>query len=154
MRRVQTCGLLLAVLMLGCGRKPYEGRSVAELEAMLNDPNPTVQAQGAFGLSRHGEAAAPALLALKRALSYQNALVRQQAARALGEIGAKDAVPALIKVLRDEEWSVRRQAAVALGKIGPAAHSAEPELVRSQRDANSLVRKAATQALAQIKATP
>jgi hypothetical protein len=60
MCRVQTCGLLLAVLLLGCGRKPYEGRSVAELEAMLNDPNPTVQAQGAFGLSRHGAEAAPA----------------------------------------------------------------------------------------------
>ena len=40
--------LLLAFLPLGCGRKPlHEGRDVAELEGLLQDPNPTVQAQAA-----------------------------------------------------------------------------------------------------------
>lgn len=152
MRRRAAIGLLLA-LLLGCGRKPpYEGRSIAELEAMLNDPNPTVQVQGAFGLSQHGAEARPALPALARALRSSNGLVRQQAARALGEIGAEDAVPALMAALRDEEWSVRRQSAIALGKIGPAAQAAEPDLIRCQRDAHNLVRKAATQSLAQIKA--
>jgi HEAT repeat protein len=67
---------------------------------------------------------------------------------------AEEAVPALIEALRDGEWSIRRQAALALGKIGPPARAAESELVRCQRDSNSLIRKAAGQALAKIKVTP
>ncbi len=146
---------LLLGLLLGCGhRPPYEGRSVAELEHMLDDPNPTVQAQAAYGLSRHGAESRPALPALTRALRSPDALVRQQTALALGEMGAEEAVPALIEALRDSEWSVRRQAAVALGKIGPPAHDAEPELVRCQRDNNLTVRKAATEALTKIKKAP
>jgi HEAT repeat protein len=145
---------LLLVFLLGCGHKPpYEGRSVAELERMLKDRNPTVQAQAAYGLSRHGAEARAALPALTRALHSPHALVRQQAALALGEMGAEaeEAVPALIEALHDEEWSVRRQAATALGKIGAPAHAAAAELLRCQRDAHSLVRKAAAQALAKIK---
>jgi HEAT repeat protein len=80
--------LLLRLLLLGCSRKqPYERRSVAELERMLDDPNPTVQSQGAFGLSLHGAEARPAIPALMRALKSPDTLVRQQAAVALGKIG-------------------------------------------------------------------
>ncbi len=64
---------------------------------------------------------------------------------------AKEAVPALMQALGDAEWSVRRQAAVALGQIGPPARAAERELLRCQRDRNSLVRKAAAEALNKIK---
>jgi HEAT repeat protein len=60
----------------------------------------------------------------------------------------------LIEALRDPEWAVRRQTAVALGKIGPAARAAESELRRCQRDAHTLVRKAATEALTRIKDAP
>ncbi len=151
MHRRLAIGLLLA-LLCGCGRKPpYEGRSVAELEAMLSDPSPTVQAQAAYGLSRHRAEARPALPALTRALHSPNGLVRQQSALALGEIGAEEAVPGLIEALRDSDWSVRRQAALALGQIGPPALAAEKELARCQRDRSSLVRKAAEKALAKIK---
>ncbi len=84
--------LVLLVLLLGCGRKPpYEGRSVAELERMLDDPSPTVQVQGAYGLGLHGAAARPAIPALIRALGSSNTLVRQQSAIALGQIGAAEA---------------------------------------------------------------
>ena len=117
----------MLALLLGCGSKPpYQGRSVAELEAMLNDPNPKVQVQAAYGLSLHGAEARPALPALTRRLHAPDALVRQQAALALGEMGAEaeEAVPGLIEALGDAEWSVRRQAAVALGKIGPPARAA------------------------------
>ena len=59
--------LLLLTLVPGCGRKrPYEGRSVAELERMLEDPKPSVQARGALGLGLHGEKAKPAVPALDR----------------------------------------------------------------------------------------
>ena len=39
-------------------------------------------------------------------------------ARALGRIGAKDAVPALIQALQDPNEDVRMNAARALGSIG------------------------------------
>jgi HEAT repeat protein len=147
--------LLLSLLVAGCGKKPpYEGRSVAELERMLDDPDPQVQAQGAFGLGRHGAEAAPAVPALARSLRSPEVLVRQQAALALGEIGAAgEAVPALAGALSDSEWSVRRQAAVALGQIGPAAVAAEPDLRRCRRDPHTLVRKAAEEAIARISGT-
>jgi hypothetical protein len=155
MRRRPTVWLLLALVPLGCSRKPpYEGRSVVELERMLDDPDPTVQAQGAFGLSRHGAEARPALPALTRALTSPNALVRQQAALALGETGSAEAVPELTAALRDAEWAVRRQAAVALGQIGPPAATAEPELRRCRNDRSTIVRKAAAEALSKIKGGP
>src|SRR5262249_22050969 len=55
---------------------------------------------------------------------------RLEAARAIAEMGpaAKDAVPALIAVLKDKNREVRKAAAGALGKIGPAAEPAVPAL--------------------------
>jgi HEAT repeat protein len=148
--RIAMTGLLL--LSIGCSRKPpYEGRSVAELERMLADPKPSVQAQGAFGLGLLGEKAKPAVPALVRALGSPDTLVRQQAALSLGQIGDAEAVPALATALRDKEWTIRRQAAVALGSIGPPAREAEAALRKCERDAHAPVRKAATEALARIR---
>jgi HEAT repeat protein len=145
---------LLLVLAFGCSHKPpYEGRSVAELEKMLADPNQAVRVQGAHGLSLHGAEARPAVPALMKALQSSDALLRMQAALALEKIGpdARDAVPDLIAALDDSEWSVRRQAALALGQIGPDARPALPALQRLQRgDPNGLVRKAVEQALPKI----
>jgi HEAT repeat protein len=144
--------LLLALFAVGCSRKPpYEGRSVAELQRMLDDPSPAVQAQGALGLGLHGAEAQPAVPALARALRSSDTLVRQQAALALGQIGVADeAVPALVAALADPEWTVRRQAAVALGQIGPPARAAEADLRRRRGDPHKLVREAAEAALAKI----
>src|SRR6266566_2123771 len=89
--------LLPAIFISACrGRAPYEGKSVAELERMLRDPNPTVQAQGAYGLSRLGSEARSAVPSLIEALKKTGA-VRQNAALALGQMGAdaREAVPAL-----------------------------------------------------------
>ncbi len=145
--------VLLLAILAGCGRKPpYVGRSVAELERMLDDTNPTVQVQGAHGLSLHGAEARPAIPALAHALKSSNGLLRQQAALALGEVGAEEtAIEALVLALHDSEWTVRRQAAVSLGKIGPAARTALPPLHRCREDENTLVRKAAERALSSIK---
>ncbi len=43
------------------------------------------------------------------------------AARKLGDLGDRSAIPALIKVLRDEDWRVRDAAAAALGKLKAAS---------------------------------
>jgi hypothetical protein len=147
-------GILIALVLAlnGCRSKaPYEGRSVADLERLLRDPDPAKQVQGAFGLSRLGAKAQPAVPALIEALK-KDALVRQNAALALGRIGpeAKEAVPALIDALRDSDWTVRRQAALALGQIGPEARQAVPALEKLARDPDKLVRKAAQEALTQL----
>jgi HEAT repeat protein len=144
------CFLLL--LLAGCGKSPppYEGKSVSELEEMLRSPDEARQLQGAFGLSRQGADAAPALPALRQALQSDKAPVRQAAAQALGKIGNAEAVPDLVAALRDSHWPVRRQAAVALGELGPAARAARPDLEKLRRDPDPLVRKAAQDALHQI----
>src|SRR5256885_1958284 len=89
---------------LACGaRTPYEGKSVAQLTRMLQDTDPKVQAQGAFGLSLLGAAAKPAVPGLVEQLKNPDSLVRQQSALALGHIGpdASDAVQHLTDALRD-----------------------------------------------------
>jgi HEAT repeat protein len=157
MARARTWPWLAAVLVFvaGCGHKPpYEGRSVADLQKMLDDPNPTVRVQGAQGLSLHGPEARPAVPALIKTLQSPDALLRTQSALALGAVGpdAREAVPALTAALDDPEWSVRRQAALALGQIGPGARPAAPTLHRLQQsDPNGLVRKAVEQALPKVE---
>jgi HEAT repeat protein len=146
--------LALFLVSAGCSnRAPYEGKSVAELERMLHDPSPAVQAQGAYGLSLHGPEAHDAVPALVECLTKE-AIVRQNAALALGHIGpdAKEAVPALARALADPEWTVRRQAALALGGIGPAAKASVVDLERLKRDPDKLVRKAAEEALSRVNA--
>jgi HEAT repeat protein len=143
----------LIVTAVACGRKPpYDGKSVAELEGMLRDVDPAVQAQGAFGLSRLGAEARGAVPALIEALS-KDGLVRQHAALALGQIGpdAKAAVPALTDALHAPEWAVRRQAALALGHIGPDARTAIPALKKLSSDPHQLVRKSGQEALGKIQ---
>ncbi|HLJ94744.1 MAG TPA: HEAT repeat domain-containing protein [Gemmataceae bacterium] len=148
--------LLLVVLVTACrARPPYTGKTVAELEQMLRDPNPSIQVQGAFGLGRLGPEARSAVPALMEALK-RDRLVRQHAALALGQIGpaASDAVPALCAALSDPEWAVRRQAALALGQIGPQARPAIPALQKISRDPDPLVREAVQKVLKQIRVAP
>jgi HEAT repeat protein len=145
----------LVVLVAGCSSKPpHQGRSVAQLERMLADPDPRTQVQGAYGLGVLGSEAAPAVPALAQALKSPDPLVRQQAATALGEIGpgAARATPDLATALSDPEWAVRRQAAVSIGNIGPPAKAvAEAGLTRCLQDSHNLVRKAAKESLTRIR---
>jgi HEAT repeat protein len=153
-KSVRVVMLLALVFVSACRTKPpYDGKEAVELENMLRDPNPAVQAQGAFGLSRLGPAARSAVPSLIEALSKDRP-VRQNAALALGQIGpdAREAVPALGEALSDSEWAVRRQAALALGQIGPEARKVIPGLQKVSRDPDPLVRQAAQKALKQIRA--
>ena len=83
-------------------------------------------------------------------LQSPNSALRATAASALGHIGDRVALPALIAALKDEEEDVRKFSAFALGDLkDPAAVS---ELIPISRDADEFdeVRRAAALSLNQI----
>lgn len=62
-----------------------------------------------------------AAAALRGALGDGRGEVRYAAARSLGELGDRGAVPALLRLLGDSDGQVREAAALALGQIGDEA---------------------------------
>lgn len=79
---------------------------------------------------RLGRRAAPALI---RLLDRADADLRRQAARALGMIGAVEAIEPLRRLLRDDCPSVREAAAQALGELGDP-HAVEPLIQVLQKE--------------------
>jgi HEAT repeat protein len=144
--------IVILVLACGCGRPapPHEGKTVAQLRAMLDDARPAVQAQGALGLSLHREKAGEAVPRLTELLDSPDGLVRRQSVLALGKVGAeaRPSLPSLVKLLNHDDWATRRQAALALADIGDP--SAKPALEKRKNDANGLVRRAVSDALARL----
>jgi HEAT repeat protein len=85
--------------------------------------------------------AAKAVPALTEAFPKEtDSQLRQSIARAFGKMGpeAKDAVPALSKVLTEKDSALRREAALALGAIGPDAKAAATKLVVALADRTTL----------------
>jgi HEAT repeat protein len=145
-----------ALALLGCGQpKPFQERSLSELQQMLDDPSPTAQAQGAFGLGGHGAAAAPAVPQLVRLLESPDVVVRQAACATLGKIGPASAaaVPALVRALDDPEWIIRQQAVIAIGEIRPPIAAVEAPLQLRENDANARVRKFAHDVLVKLRSS-
>jgi HEAT repeat protein len=103
----------------------------------------------AYGL-RKIPAGASDIPALIKLLDDEIDVVREAAARSLGEGGSEavGAVPKLMTLLDDKNSTVREAAAVALGGIGPEAKAAVPALKRSLSDAE--IRNEAADALSQI----
>jgi HEAT repeat protein len=89
----------------------------------------------------------PALAAVLH--EQDDAIVRQRAVVALGEIGpaARTAVPALIGILKDSVNHLDEQAGEALVRIGPAA---VPALIEATKDESPQVRLLAAQSLTRI----
>jgi HEAT repeat protein len=85
-------------------------------------------------------------------LDHNDVEVRRSAARALEQKGpdAKEADPALIKVLQDNDEYVRTAAARALGKIGPEAERAIRALMKMIKDQVMIVRMGAAMGLGGI----
>ncbi len=83
-------------------------------------------------------------------LRDRDAVVRRQAARALGAARLKEGVRELVQVLADDASApVRRAAAEALGRIGdPSAIGPLERALRAERD--DAVRAAAAAALARL----
>jgi HEAT repeat protein len=146
--------LPLALFLCSCGsRLPYEGKSLEQLQAMLKEDDPKVQAQGAYGLSLDRDKARQAVPALIDAMKSKHVIVREKAARALGSAGpdAASAVPVLIRALEDPNWTVQRQAALALGEMGSKAEKAVAALQNLSNTSDKPVQQAARQALRKIE---
>ena len=92
---------------------PRRGATLV-LVQMLNDPNPSVQidAADALGQLRVAEARAP----LKELLRHSDHRVALRAAEALGNLGSKDGLRLVARLVRSDE-PINRRAARALGVI-------------------------------------
>lgn len=66
---------------------------------------------------------------------------------------AKDAIPALVALLKSNDVTVRWNAARTLGKIGPASVIALPELIADLKHEDPLVREHAAEAIGDIGPT-
>lgn len=147
------------------------------LLARLKDDNAKVRRSAAFALGRLGargatvavvnegasvnvaailkDNATAAAPALREALTDRDAIVRQSAAFALGELFIPPddkTIQGLSSLLgTDDDVNVRRDAAIALRRMGRAAHKALPALVaRFRTDEAPVVRRAALDALVEI----
>ena len=105
-----------------------------------NDPQVRQYATLLLGQLRESEGIDPLL----RALRDPDKKVRDQAAKALGEIGGPS-VDSLISLLEDPDWKVRYRAAEALGIIG--SESAVLFLVNALDDPKDHVRYMAAKAI-------
>ncbi len=122
-------------------KRIFDGADANNLATLLDDPRPVVAEEAANRLVWAGEkrlspanaktvsGATSAVFVLYRlgataqvreALRDSRLEVRQAAARSAGMLQDREAVPALIEMVRKEDPSVRRQAAAALGQIGDA----------------------------------
>jgi HEAT repeat protein len=126
-------------------------RAVRPLIDLIKGENSPLKTQAAASLGRLGEVALPGLIGLLR---DPQPATRSLAATALGEIGSKGSVAALIELVKADTSPARGDAIEALGKIGsplaldtllPLAHSGSVSLRRktitalSQIDDNRVV---------------
>lgn len=86
-----------------------------------------------------------------RQLVKEGGLEAGTAARLLGEMGDREAVPLLLSLLDDPENIARRDVLLALGRLGD--EKATPTVARDLFSDSAEVRSAACRALAQLKAT-
>lgn len=117
----------------------------------LSSRSPAVRCEAACALRKRGARSPRAFAALLRLLKDADSQVRLFAAQALAVCGGRRAVRPLLASMEDPVHWNENAAANALGDIGDL--SAVPHLVRSLRGhPNSRVRRAATVALAKLKA--
>jgi HEAT repeat protein len=113
----------------------------------LEDADPGVVMPALHTLAEGGADVVPALA---QALDHKEA--RYWACLILAELGpkAKEAAPALVKVIADERPEVRLQALIALGEIGPDAKPAVAAVAKAMEDPELSVRYGAAFALGRI----
>jgi HEAT repeat protein/beta-lactamase regulating signal transducer with metallopeptidase domain len=121
--------------------------ALPELTEMLNDRQVRLVAVQVLG--RMGPAARPAIPAILESMKNADAGFKGIAVQVVSRLsGDKEAVPALIKLLKDPQ---RRLLAVQmLGRMGPAAKPAVPAIVETMKNADPAFKSAALQALSQL----
>lgn len=119
---------------------------------------PEVQRQIQNLKDKHSNVRYSAVLALgnigdKRAVpalikSLRDAPIAMDAAIALGKIKDESSVEALIELLEDEEYPAKKYAVIALGEIGDKI--AVPGLTETLKDKNRRIQEAAAKALKKL----
>ncbi len=127
----------------------------AELEPLFinaaKDADTYVRRSALFALGCLAKKSPATLAALRSALNDREAVVKQNAAWAMGQYGL-DALPLLKEALGDADSFVKRDAASALLQMNDAdkVHDLLKELLPLCRDTNSEVRRAALNVLVRI----
>lgn len=120
-------------------------KAVEGLITLFNDPMMEVQNEAVSAMVSMGLSSVPRLMAC---LKDERWRVREQAAKALGQLKDVQAVAALMLVCRDRDGAVKSAAAEALGKIGDS--KAVPALTKLFKDTSKIVRETAGTALVYI----
>jgi HEAT repeat protein len=116
------------------------------LLSMLDDPDPTIRANGAWALG--WQLAAVALAPLIAALHDSDASVRGAAVGSLSSFKMQGVMEALLPLLSDSNDQVRVDAVASLGYLGD--RRAMPALQAALHDPNERVRSFAVYALEQL----
>ncbi len=128
------------------GRKEFAGLLLDELEEDDVSPNKRAELISAVGLL--GDPDAVTLLSELLLDEAEDKSIRWRSADALGEIGGKDSLDALLSVFGSPDPILRSKAAAALSGFEKA--EVEDALIQALRDSFWRVRVAATQALGEL----
>jgi HEAT repeat protein len=118
----------------------------ALIQSVKEDVVEGVRWRSVFALGKIGEGDHSVTEVLIDALNNDSWVVRENAAKSLGNLALIEAVEPLISLLGDKEWRVRKQAINALGKIG--SDEAVKPLLRLLYDGDADVRRNTTEVLA------
>jgi HEAT repeat protein len=121
------------------------------LEYLKSDNDPDFRAMVAKQFGEMGEVAKEAEFGLINALfDKESSEIRENAARALGQIGVQNAVEPLLQALTTEpDQYARREMCWSLGELNDA--KAVPVLIQALTDKNNEVKRNAAEALGKIK---
>lgn len=106
---------------------------VAILEPRLEDVDATVTEAAAFAAGEIGDAAAALVPGVTALLDHDDPIVRETAVAALGAIGDRSALPAILAATKDRA-TVRRRAIIALAPFEGSEVEAALMSARSDRD--------------------
>lgn len=130
---------------------------LVDITRVITEDDPSLRSIAAYALGRLGAAAKSAVPLLRRMLLSRDPHEKTVAAWALVQISpdaetVQSAVPLLVVALkRGESAEFREEAAKALGKIGANSPIVKDALTAAQKDSDERVRKAAENALKQLK---
>lgn len=137
-----------------------DNKAITALIELLNDKERFIRGQALTHLYSEGirnhlavdKSVAPELIAnLTKLLKDENTYVRELDIRFLGELGAKEAVPEIMKLLlQDKEISIRESAANTLVKLD--ARETIPELINLLNKEKWEMRELATETLVKFEA--